>query len=157
MAEVPKNKSDIQAEPAVVNWPAPTGEPIAREFDAHNGLVAYYGAQAAELNDQLDTDAKTGLHNERWLYNRLKLLTSQENENKTGGLGIVMFDFDGFKKINDTLGHGFGDRILAFAGKRLSAFVRSSDEKGYLDIAGDTSKRMASASMGMNSIYLWKI
>lgn len=42
-------------------------------------------------------------------------------------LGIILIDLDGFKAINDTMGHSVGDTILKEVSKSLKGFLRKSD------------------------------
>lgn len=42
-------------------------------------------------------------------------------------LAVCMMDMDGFKPVNDTYGHAFGDEVLVEIGKRLSSVLRKSD------------------------------
>ena len=44
-----------------------------------------------------------------------------------GRLGVLYLDLDGFKPVNDTHGHRFGDRLLAEIGSLLGANVRPGD------------------------------
>ncbi|MBD0314876.1 MAG: diguanylate cyclase, partial [Microcoleus sp. T3-bin5] len=83
--------------------------------------------QAEEiLRYQAVYDQLTGLPN-RLLFNE-RLLASLKRAKKTKKMLAVMFlDLDKFKKINDTLGHAAGDRLLeGFAG-RISETLRSTD------------------------------
>jgi diguanylate cyclase (GGDEF)-like protein/PAS domain S-box-containing protein len=83
--------------------------------------------QAEEiLRYQAVYDQLTGLPN-RLLFNE-RLLASLKKAKKTQKMLAVMFlDLDKFKKINDTLGHAAGDRLLeGFAG-RISETLRSTD------------------------------
>ena len=83
--------------------------------------------QAEEiLRYQAVYDQRTGLPN-RLLFNE-RLLASLKKAKKTKKMLAVMFlDLDKFKKINDTLGHAAGDRLLeGFAG-RISETLRSTD------------------------------
>ncbi len=71
-------------------------------------------------------DALTGLPNRPEFYNRLELAirTVERNEQE---LALVFFDLDGFKPVNDKLGHHAGDMVLQAVGERLQAVVRSVD------------------------------
>jgi diguanylate cyclase (GGDEF)-like protein len=71
-------------------------------------------------------DALTALPNRRYLY---EWLTMQLAAARRGGQRIVLlyFDLDGFKAVNDRLGHEAGDRVLQTVAARVRATVRSSD------------------------------
>ena len=71
-------------------------------------------------------DELTGLLNRIALGDRLKTEMAQAGRNGSS-LVLLFLDFDEFKTINDTMGHGAGDQLLREIGLRLSASVRSSD------------------------------
>ena len=71
-------------------------------------------------------DTLTGLPNRRTLMDRLLRGIKQAAWNHVS-LVLMFIDLDGFKKINDSLGHDIGDEILKAAATRLSACVRSDD------------------------------
>lgn len=71
-------------------------------------------------------DALTGLSNRTGLEDAFdaKVRASRAN----GSLAAVLFlDLDGFKAVNDTYGHGAGDRLLKHVGDRLRSAVRAGD------------------------------
>ena len=71
-------------------------------------------------------DPLTTLPNRRLLLDRLEqsLAASQ----RSGRHGAVLFiDIDNFKSLNDTLGHGMGDRLLKSMAQRLQAALRAQD------------------------------
>jgi diguanylate cyclase (GGDEF)-like protein/PAS domain S-box-containing protein len=71
-------------------------------------------------------DALTELPNRTLFLDRLKVAV--ENAKRNNRLTAVIFlDLDGFKAINDTLGHGAGDQVIKEVGKRLTRCVRKSD------------------------------
>jgi diguanylate cyclase (GGDEF)-like protein/PAS domain S-box-containing protein len=71
-------------------------------------------------------DALTGLANRLVFNERLELYVAQgTREQRT--VGVVLIDLDGFKEVNDTLGHAAGDELLKEVGKRLLSASRSSD------------------------------
>ncbi|MGD1984025.1 MAG: EAL domain-containing protein [Chromatiaceae bacterium] len=80
---------------------------------------------------QAHYDELTGLPNRFLSLDRLKQLINESQ--RTDELAAVLFiDLDDFKKVNDTLGHETGDKLLVEAADRLSTCVRSSDTVGRL-------------------------
>jgi diguanylate cyclase (GGDEF)-like protein len=87
----------------------------------------------AELRAQLQRkamhDALTGLHNRAWLTEELD--KEHANALRHGRrYAIAMFDLDGFKAINDRLGHAAGDRALAVTAEIASQETRRGDVVG---------------------------
>jgi diguanylate cyclase (GGDEF)-like protein len=82
-----------------------------------------YGKMLEELalNDPL-----TGLANRRLLADRMTMSLVHAHRNKSA-MAVVYLDLDGFKQINDTLGHGVGDELLKMVAGRLLATVRQED------------------------------
>ncbi|MCW3007444.1 MAG: bifunctional diguanylate cyclase/phosphodiesterase [Solirubrobacterales bacterium] len=64
------------------------------------------------------TDELTGLPNRRALLQRLELLTRDRGRGKERA-SLLLADLDGFKELNDALGHGAGDELLAAVARRL--------------------------------------
>ena len=71
-------------------------------------------------------DMLTGLANRRLLLDRLSLAIAHARRNKSA-MAVVYLDLDGFKQINDTLGHGTGDLLLKIVAGRMVATVREED------------------------------
>jgi diguanylate cyclase (GGDEF)-like protein/PAS domain S-box-containing protein len=72
------------------------------------------------------TDSLTGLPNRAVLMDRLAdaLAAAQRGH---GDAGVVFVDLDGFKAVNDNLGHDVGDELLRQVAGRLSAAIRTGD------------------------------
>jgi diguanylate cyclase (GGDEF)-like protein len=77
--------------------------------------------ESLALNDPL-----TGLANRRLLAERISMALVHARRNKSA-MAVVYLDLDGFKQINDTLGHGVGDELLKMVAGRLVATVREED------------------------------
>jgi two-component system cell cycle response regulator len=71
-------------------------------------------------------DALTGLPNRRLLMDRLSLAITHAHRNKRT-MAVMYLDLDGFKQINDTLGHDAGDKLLNMVAARMAAAVRQED------------------------------
>lgn len=65
------------------------------------------------------TDPLTGLPNRAALYNDLR--AKVEDTSPAAALAVVLFDLDGFKEVNDTLGHSAGDKLLQIGTERVRA------------------------------------
>ena len=79
-----------------------------------------------ELQEQAITDPLTGLHNTRYLRELLpgELLRAKR---KGSPLAVIMIDVDHFKRVNDSLGHEAGDRVLRELGALFKQSIRGSD------------------------------
>jgi len=82
--------------------------------------------KAATANHLAYHDALTGLPNRRLLLDRLNQAIAQASRQKKR-VALVFFDVDGFKVINDKLGHTNGDKLLQGVAQRLSACLRAAD------------------------------
>ncbi len=100
--------------------------------------LALLDSRKAALTDEL-----TGLPNRRRLNQRIRALVDG-----TGGCafaGLLLVDLDGFKELNDTLGHHAGDMLLASLGPRLAALhgvdlaARLGGDEFAVLVAGESS------------------
>jgi diguanylate cyclase (GGDEF)-like protein len=84
-----------------------------------------------ELRYQALHDALTGLPNRALITDRTERLLARNRRNGTEGAALFI-DLDGFKNVNDTLGHGAGDHLLQEVAARLTTSLREVDTIGRL-------------------------
>jgi len=85
-------------------------------------LIAQDIGQKHELEKLANTDALTGLYNERYLSERLK-----RNGKLRKKFAMFYLDLDRFKPVNDTYGHDMGNRLLKAVSRRLCKCIRKTD------------------------------
>ncbi len=85
-----------------------------------------------ELENKADTDLLTGLTNKLATERKIKEFMAQNPNSQSM---MFMVDIDNFKKINDTMGHAFGDEVLRSLGQQIGALFRATDIIGR--VGGD--------------------
>lgn len=79
-----------------------------------------------QLESQAITDALTGLLNRRGFYQALDSALARIDRNGQR-MAVLYLDLDGFKRINDSLGHDAGDQLLKRVGEQLKTSLRPYD------------------------------
>ncbi|HWT93642.1 MAG TPA: EAL domain-containing protein [Solirubrobacteraceae bacterium] len=96
--------------------------------DAFDAMAESTLAAHDRLLHQARHDALTGLPNRSVLVDRVQHAAARAVRDRPGlHLGVVLIGLDGFKALNDTVGHSAGDALLQTAAQRLSAQLRPGD------------------------------
>ncbi|MFD5078328.1 putative bifunctional diguanylate cyclase/phosphodiesterase [Streptomyces sp. NPDC058371] len=114
-------------------WVQVTIAPLPQEERAVLLSVADISARRelqARLRHLQMHDPVTRLPNRTLFFERLSAALEAEayEESGTGRIGLCYLDLDGFKAVNDTLGHRVGDRLLSAVAERLT---RCADQAGH--------------------------
>ncbi len=106
-----------------------------------DGTVRHYLAVKEDITRQKEQeqrilyqahyDSLTDLPNRFLSLDRLSQLIKESERNDTK-VAVIFLDLDDFKKVNDTIGHDAGDRLLMQAAQRLKEAVRDGDTIGRL-------------------------
>ena len=81
----------------------------------------------ATMTHQATHDALTGLFNRPAVTDFIEARLADEATAALGGFALLLLDLDGFKAVNDNLGHEAGDELLMQAATRMTLALRESD------------------------------
>ena len=130
-------KHEMTRLPDAIHWSTPDGGACALRVTVsplgkREGAVLAFNditetlAATSRLEHEATHDALTGLPNRALLLDRLHHALALAERRRTT-MALLFVDLDRFKRINDTLGHHAGDRVLQVVAARLMAAVRSGD------------------------------
>ncbi|MHB8718381.1 MAG: EAL domain-containing protein [Candidatus Dormibacteria bacterium] len=113
-----------------------SGTPKA--FDAED--VSFYESVAHVISGSMERsryedsirhdamhDRLTGLPNRSLLEDRLAQALARPRHARPAMVGVIVVNLDGFKTVNETIGHEGGDRLLVLAGERVGEAIRPGD------------------------------
>ena len=112
--------------------PDPERLELFAQIGAELGRVAERRRAELRLRHQATHDALTGLPNRNLIGSGLDELLARLEREPGRRPAVVFIDLDGFKQINDTLGHAAGDRVLINVAERLSFVLGPGDTLGRL-------------------------
>jgi diguanylate cyclase (GGDEF)-like protein/PAS domain S-box-containing protein len=101
------------------------GEPLRMIGTVHD--ITERKALEDRLSHQAVHDALTDLPNRQLLLNRLGHALARTERRRGAEVAVLFIDLDGFKVVNDSLGHEIGDRLLVAVAERLKGCLRPED------------------------------
>jgi len=88
--------------------------------------------KTSELSHQALHDTLTGLPNRALVLDRAEHMIARVGRRPDALAGALFIDVDGFKHVNDSLGHAAGDQLLRVVAERLQSAAREQDTVGRL-------------------------
>ena len=131
--DVYSNEHRVQCKDGSWKWILDRGMVVSRDADGKPERMVGTHADISSLKKSEEAiwqhanfDSLTGLPNRRMFYGRLD---QEIQKAKRSGLkvALIFLDLDGFKEVNDTLGHDQGDALLKLTAERLVECMRGSD------------------------------
>jgi diguanylate cyclase (GGDEF)-like protein/PAS domain S-box-containing protein len=140
----------------------PPGMPMGAHYVAVIGDITMQHNEIEHLRHSALHDPLTGLANRALLKDRAaqEVYRAQRNGKR---LGVAFIDLDGFKPINDMLGHEVGDKVLKDVAQRLSASLRSHDTLArqggdeFIVLLPDIDDRQSACILGQKLLNVFQV
>jgi len=138
----------VRAADGQVRWLLVNTEPLQDALGQPDGVVSCLAdiTDRRRLQDQLAhgarTDGLTGLANRSVVLQRVQRALDHARRHPGYGFAVLFMDFDRFKQVNDTLGHGAGDELLRQIALRLGDTLRPGDAVARMDSGWSTAARI---------------
>jgi diguanylate cyclase (GGDEF)-like protein len=130
---LPSRAGDLGALVVTSDAPLPAEVAEALQVLAAQASLGLQGAAlTADLTYRASHDPLTDLANRAAVGAHLDAVIARRGDACSDGWAVVLLDLDGFKAVNDDLGHAAGDRVLEVAARRLCVGVRDGDLVGRL-------------------------
>ncbi len=91
------------------------------------GIATRFAGSLSDITEGKVVDALTGLPNRTLLVDRIGRALERCQGNQADFFAVLFLDLDGFKVVNDSLGHHVGDELLTAVATRLDASLRNTD------------------------------
>jgi diguanylate cyclase (GGDEF)-like protein len=124
----------MMASVASIQDKTPPGRELMNQAGALLGVALDQDTMLQSLREQEELlrraalyDHLTGLPNRSLFLDRLDQAARRVQRQPDHRIAVLFLDLDGFKAVNDTLGHEAGDQLLTQAGQRISAELRRAD------------------------------
>jgi diguanylate cyclase (GGDEF)-like protein len=131
-------ETSIRGMIAVQNSSSFTQNEVSLAFTYSSQVGSYI--QNAQLYRQMQrlaaTDVLTGIYNRRYFFEQA-IRVFQQSVDKNSHLGIIMFDVDHFKAVNDRYGHPVGDLVLASVAGRVSSYLLNDESQIFGRYGGE--------------------
>jgi diguanylate cyclase (GGDEF)-like protein/PAS domain S-box-containing protein len=131
-AETQPSRVRLTTSDGVLRWVSARWVPLHRPDGSLSGFLGTLEdiTERQHLEERLEYDAThdrlTGLGSRALLVEELNAALGRARRGG-GGIALLFIDLDGFKRVNDMLGHAAGDELLVHVAQRLKSSVRDGD------------------------------